>query len=86
MVHVPFSRKDGVQQGAVDARLTFLFGTNDAKRATHNKLSPTSGALLTGVDDTYICTLPSVTFPGLALHTNYFAEHGLQLNQGKTKG
>ena len=52
--HTGFDSETGVQQGAVDASYLFCLLIAVANKQTDELLSPVGGAIVSGMDDTYL--------------------------------
>ena len=85
LVDAGFRSEEGTQQGDVAAGFLYCLGTSDANAHVDQILKADGGALVAGMDDTYLVATPAVAFPALALLREQLALVGCKLRRDKTK-
>ena len=85
MIKAPFTCEEGELQGAVETMPLFTFSIDEANSITNNELREHGGALVSGVDDTYLIGPPKVVVDCMLAHRERLSRiAGLKLNLGKT--
>ena len=73
-------------RGTTESMPLFTFSTDNADNTTNEELRAHGGALVAGVDDTYLIGPPEIVFQCMRNHKErLLADAGLNLNLDKTK-